>query len=114
MVYLKSIWILASKEQVCTGVAYLGAIVISLLFCAVMAMNIYLVLQKKRLVTNIIGVAFVVFVVITIVFRISLDPSNSALARAVLHANGNPTKIAGTVQEKGVTKLRSKPILVKR
>jgi hypothetical protein len=42
------------------------------------------------------------------VFRILLDPSNSALARAVMNANGSPTKVAGTVQDKDGNKVKIK------
>ncbi len=85
-----------------------GAIVISVLLTIAMGLGIYLFQQKKRLVPSMIGVVAAVALVIALVFKISPDPSTNALARAVVGADGNPTKIAGTVEEKNGNKIKVK------
>lgn len=85
-----------------------GAIVISILLTVAMGLGIYLVQQKKRLLPSMIGVVAAVALVAAIVFKISPDPNTSALARAVVGADGSPTKIAGTVEEKNGNKLKVK------
>lgn len=85
-----------------------GAIVISVLLTIAMGLGIYLVQQKKRLVPSMIGVVAAVALITALVFKISPDPSTNALARAVVGADGNPTKIAGTVEEKNGNKIKVK------
>ena len=85
-----------------------GAIVITVLLTAVLGLGIYLVQQKKRLVPSMIGVLAAVVLVTALVFKVGPDPNNSALARAVVGVDGNPTKIAGTVEERSADGVKIK------
>ena len=77
-----------------------GAIIISVLLTIAVSLGIYLIQQKRRFVPTLVGSFVAVALVAAVIFRIGPDPNTSALARAVVGVDGNPTKIAGTVEEK--------------